>query len=63
MQHGVSRRFRDQPVARFFLERARLEMPAYERHLRAGDLEALWAYVTWLRSPEAAPDSADVTAF
>ena len=63
VEHGVSRRFRDQPIARFFLDRARLKMPGYERHLRPGDLEVLWAYVTWLRSVEAAPDSAAVTAF
>ena len=60
---GVSRRFHDQPLARFFLERARLRMPAYERHLREGDLEAMWAYVQWLRSPDASPDSAAVTSF
>lgn len=63
VQDGVAPRLRDNPAARFFLERARLEMPAYERHLEDGDLEALWAYVQWLQSPDASPDSARVTAF
>ncbi len=63
VEHGISDRFRADPLPRFFLERARLRMPAYERHLRDGDLDALWAYVSWLRSPDAATDSATVTAF
>jgi mono/diheme cytochrome c family protein len=63
VEKGISRRFDANPLARFFLERARLEMPAYERHLRDGDLEALWAYVSWLRTPAAATDSATITAF
>jgi mono/diheme cytochrome c family protein len=63
VQKGIAPRFRANPAARFFLERARLRMPAYERHLVAGDLEALWAYVQWLRSPAASPDSAEVTSF
>ena len=60
---GVSARFRDNPAASFFLKRARLQMPAYEKHLAEGDLESLWAYVRWLRSDAASPDSAEVTAF
>ncbi len=63
VEQGMPRRLREHPVARFFLERARLRMPAYERHLAPGDLDALWAYVRWLRSPAAAPDSASVTSF
>jgi len=63
VNHGISERFRGNPPARFFLDRARLKMPAYEKHLQPGDLEALWAYVRWLRSPASAPDSAEVTAF
>lgn len=63
VRHGVSERFKGNVAARFFLDRARLHMPAYERHLADGDLEALWAYVQWLRSPEARPDSASVTSF
>jgi mono/diheme cytochrome c family protein len=62
VRHGVSDRLRDDPLARHFLERARLEMPAYERHLAPGELEALWAYVLWVRSADAAPDSAAVAS-
>ena len=46
---GVGRRFEHNRLARFFLDRAVLRMPAFERHLEHGDLEALWAYVGWLR--------------
>jgi mono/diheme cytochrome c family protein len=63
VQHGVSNRFKSNPAAMFFLKRARLHMPSYERHLGEGDLAALWAYVRWLRTPAARPDSAGVTAF
>ena len=63
VQHGVSDRFKGNPAAMFFLKRARLRMPAFDRHLVKGDLPALWAYVRWLRSPASRPDSADVTSF
>ena len=48
--HGISRRFERNGLARYFLKRAVLKMPAFERYLKPGDLEALWAYVVWLRS-------------
>src|SRR5205085_6796287 len=41
VQKGISRRFDEQPAAKFFLRRAALHMPAYERHLEPGDLDAL----------------------
>jgi mono/diheme cytochrome c family protein len=63
VRHGVSARFKANPIAMFFLKRGSLHMPAYEEHLAAGDLAALWAYVRWLRSPAADPDSARVTSF
>ena len=63
VKDGISKRFAGNPAARYFLKRARLHMPAFERHLASGDLAALWAYVRWLRSPAARPDSADVTSF
>ena len=63
VEHGVSDRFKSNPAAMFFLKRARLHMPSFERHLADGDLEELWAYVQWLRSPAARPDSAGVTSF
>ena len=50
VERGVSRRFEANPFATFFLRRAVLKMPAYEKHLDPNDVPALWAYVTWLRS-------------
>ena len=59
VEGGVSRRFERNPIARFFLDRAVLKMPAFRKHLSAGDIEVLWAYVQWLRSPAASkPQSA-----
>jgi mono/diheme cytochrome c family protein len=49
VEDGVSKRFDTNPAAKFFLRRATLKMPAYERHLEPGDVDALWAYVQWLR--------------
>jgi len=51
VEEGVGRRFKSNPVAQFFLKRAPLKMPAYRNHLEPGDVEALWAYVQWLRAP------------
>ncbi|HEY6867064.1 MAG TPA: c-type cytochrome, partial [Candidatus Eisenbacteria bacterium] len=62
VERGVSKRFEGNPPAMWFLKRAVLKMPACERHLEAGDLDALWAYVTWLRGGGAArpaPPAAD----
>ena len=50
VERGVSRRFEANPFASFFLRRAVLKMPAYDKHLESNDVPALWAYVTWLRS-------------
>ena len=49
VERGISRRFESNPAAQFFLKRAPLRMPAYEKHLEPGDVDALWAYVQWLR--------------
>lgn len=49
VDNGVSRRFERLPLARFFLDRATLRMPAYGRRLAPGDRDALWAYIGWLR--------------
>jgi mono/diheme cytochrome c family protein len=53
VEDGVGHRFRSNPVAQFFLRRASLHMPAFQKHLEPGDLEALWAYVRWLRAQPA----------
>jgi len=50
VKRGVSRRFETNPAARHFLDGAVLHMPAFERHLKPGDLDALWAYVRWARA-------------
>jgi mono/diheme cytochrome c family protein len=50
VDHGISVRFERNPIARYFLRRAAVVMPAYERHLAPGDVDALWSYVQWLRT-------------
>ena len=50
VEHGFSRRLDANLFASFFLRRAALKMPAYERHLDPKDVPALWAYILWLRS-------------
>jgi mono/diheme cytochrome c family protein len=55
IEDGVSARFRHDPLAQFFLRRAPLKMPAYRTHLASGDIDALWAYVQWLRKNPAPP--------
>ena len=52
VEGGVSRQFARDSRAKFFLDHAVLRMPAYREHLSAGDVDALWAYVRWLRSAE-----------
>jgi len=47
---GVSRRFEGNVAARFFLRRAVLKMPSFERQLGPGDADAIWAYIGWLRT-------------
>lgn len=49
---GSSRAFLEDPLARRFLERQAVKMPAYGRHLSDADLEALAAVVSWLASGE-----------
>ena len=63
VENGVSDRFKKNAIASYLLHRAALHMPKFQRHLQPGDLDALWAYVQWLRSPHKAeapapPDSA-----
>jgi mono/diheme cytochrome c family protein len=52
VERGVSRRFEKNAIASWFLRRAVLHMPAYRDRLAPGDLDALWAYVEWLRSAD-----------
>jgi mono/diheme cytochrome c family protein len=53
VEDGVAHRLRADPVARYFLRRATLHMPAFRRHLEPGDVDSLWAYVAWLRGTPA----------
>ncbi len=46
---GVTERFKGNSVARYFLGRQVIKMPAYREVLQPGDLDALVAYITWLR--------------
>lgn len=46
---GVSERFRKNPAAQFFLRRAPIKMPAYRGYLNRDEVEALKAYIHWLR--------------
>jgi mono/diheme cytochrome c family protein len=63
VEKGVGARFEKNPVAQFFLKRAPVKMRAYKGHLDEGDVDALWAYVTWLRArPPVAPAAAKPAA-
>jgi mono/diheme cytochrome c family protein len=46
---GRARRFQDDKLARFFLDRQKVPMPAYRTHLTTADVDALLAYIHWLR--------------
>jgi mono/diheme cytochrome c family protein len=50
VERGVSRRFKSNPAASFFLHRATVHMPAFQKHLEPGDVSALWAYISWRRA-------------
>jgi mono/diheme cytochrome c family protein len=58
VEHGVSDRFQKNALAEYFLRRADLHMPRFEKHLEPGDVNLLWAYVQWLRSPHTAAATA-----
>ena len=62
VERGITQRFERNPLATFFLRRAPVKMPAFRAHLEPGDLDALWGYVRWLRSPHAAPDTSSAAA-
>ena len=57
VKDGNIRRFKTNPIAMHFLRGAAIHMPEYERFLKPGDLDAIWAYVQWLRGsrPTASP--------
>ena len=62
VERGNTSRFETNPLAMYFLRRAAVHMPPFDRFLKPGDLDALWAYVQWLRAgrrASAAPAAAD----
>ena len=53
IEDGMPARLAESALARFFLARQTLEMPAYRGKIPAGDVDAIVAYIQWLRDPEA----------
>ncbi len=51
IRNGAIPRLADHPIAKFFLRRQLLQMPAY-RELTAGQLDSLWAYAQWLKETD-----------
>jgi mono/diheme cytochrome c family protein len=43
-------RLRNDPLASYFIERQRIQMPAYKDRLKADEIDALVAYVRWLET-------------
>jgi cytochrome c553 len=62
VRDGGTPRVRGNPVARYFMTRQRIQMPAYSS-FKTSELDDLWAYVRWLdrsgggirKAPEARP--------
>ncbi|MGE5174971.1 MAG: c-type cytochrome [Hyphomicrobiales bacterium] len=50
VENGAPQRLRSNPLAMYFLRKASLHMPGFRAHLEPGDVDAIWAYVSWLRS-------------
>lgn len=46
---GSPKRLRENPVARWFLQRQMVQMPAYRNKISDGEVESILAYVHWLR--------------
>ena len=46
---GHIRRLQDNPFARHFLEGQKTQMPAYRGHISGEDLDAMVAFIQWLR--------------
>jgi hypothetical protein len=47
---GEIPRIAEHPIGSRFLKNQAIKMPAYERFLPAADLDALAAYVRWIRA-------------
>jgi mono/diheme cytochrome c family protein len=48
---GTVQRLQQQRVARFFMERAMVRMPAYQGHVTDAEVTKLLDYIHWLRQP------------
>jgi mono/diheme cytochrome c family protein len=54
---GRPQRLAENPLARFFLDRQVIRMPAFRDQVTEEDLRALVAYISWLRAPVSASGS------
>jgi mono/diheme cytochrome c family protein len=53
--HGDIPRLINNPAARPFIERQRIQMPAYKDELSKQDIDRLVAYIMWLRKQDSSP--------
>ena len=54
---GRPARMKKNQAASFFLNRANLQMPSFRGVLAEQDVGSLWAYILWLRSKPASPET------
>jgi mono/diheme cytochrome c family protein len=54
---GRPQRLQRNPVARFFMDRQALQMPAFRGHVDAKEIDAIVAYIRWLRGAQASKAS------
>jgi mono/diheme cytochrome c family protein len=50
VRQGTTKRLRENPAARAFLDRQAIKMPAYGDRLNKAQLDQLYAYVMWVRA-------------
>lgn len=50
IRKGTIKRFEENKIARFFLKRQKISMPAYGKVLSESEIENLKAYIKWVRS-------------
>ncbi len=55
VRNGITARFRANPAARYFVESEQIQMPAFGDRVSDADLDALWAYVGWVRANPRSP--------
>ncbi len=51
IRDGAPRRLRGNPIARFFLDRQAIRMPAFGQKVSDQEIAQITAYIRWLRSP------------